>query len=824
MNRFRPWRFFLTPILCALAGLLTPRPAAALGPHEVLLLVNRNSPLSLECANLYAHLRGIPAANIVFLDLPAEAATGAKAELSPADFITYIWDPATRAVRERNLESQILAWAYSADFPVRVTGTPALSLHGFTFTRARSANDDQVKTGRYGSLLFRGPARADESGAPPLSLDRFAPSAGTNMPLPAMSIAYAGARGLDRTALLALLQRAAAADAVRPRGTVFFLNNDDVRAQARAWQFPLARAEAAALGFDARTVTNLPPKPAAVAGIMAGAAHVNLAPAVAPSFVPGAAADHLTSWAAEFHNPSQTKLTAWINAGACGAAGTVVEPYAMWTKFPHARFFTHYGSGCTLLEAYAQSVAAPFQLYLLGDPLCAPWKPPFRIDLLPPADEDAARPGRTVVRTRILPEDARPHVDVQFFLDGAPLAAAEPGAVALDTAALPEGWHELRAVAALRTPIRHQVFTTGRFEVYRRNRRAVLDLAPNTTLPLHRPLRIKVRAEGGAQAVELWHGLDRLADAPGADAAFELDPARVGAGPVLLEAAAVYADGARVRGAAIPVLFADTNAAPVIADIAVAQDAGAARTLTPQAQDVEADPLRFEWFASWTALPAPGGRFADGFEPHGARMEQTDAGLLLTPGAATGPTEAAALPETAGLQAVRAELCLTPGGAATASKGFAGLAVDIRDPREFLYFGLDPALSAWVLGVRSARGDTLLASRGVPSLAANRWYTLELRRTPDGALEGLVDGRPVLRAPSPPESAPALGRAGLAVRTLPATFRAFRRRLEPGPGIELPAGGRLVLAAGAPPPPDGTLLLRVTDAGGAFAEREVKVE
>ena len=59
--------------------------------------------------------------------------------------------------------------------------------------------------------------------------------------------------------------------------------------------------------------------------------------------------------------------------GAAGASGTVVEPFAVAQKFPTARIFSHYVRGCNLAEAFYQSVSGPFQLLIVGDPLCQPW-------------------------------------------------------------------------------------------------------------------------------------------------------------------------------------------------------------------------------------------------------------------------------------------------------------------------------------------------------------------------------------------------------------------------------------------------------------------
>ena len=33
----------------------------------------------------------------------------------------------------------------------------------------------------------------------------------------------------------------------------------------------------------------------------------------------------------------------------------------------------HYARGCSLAEAFYQSVYAPYQLMIVGDPLCRPW-------------------------------------------------------------------------------------------------------------------------------------------------------------------------------------------------------------------------------------------------------------------------------------------------------------------------------------------------------------------------------------------------------------------------------------------------------------------
>ena len=66
-------------------------PATAQGPHEIALIVNANSPDSLEIAHHYAHVRRVPSANVIYLDLPPDFAlnqplsTFALAAVEPPD-------------------------------------------------------------------------------------------------------------------------------------------------------------------------------------------------------------------------------------------------------------------------------------------------------------------------------------------------------------------------------------------------------------------------------------------------------------------------------------------------------------------------------------------------------------------------------------------------------------------------------------------------------------------------------------------------------------------------------------------------------------------
>lgn len=92
-------------------------------------------------------------------------------------------------------------------------------------------------------------------------------------------------------------------------------------------------------------------------------------------FVPGALADHLTSYGGALSD-SNTQMTvlSWIDAGATASYGTTSEPRSYPQKFPHPQaLLLFYMQGATALEAYWKSVMWPQQGLFVGDPLAAPF-------------------------------------------------------------------------------------------------------------------------------------------------------------------------------------------------------------------------------------------------------------------------------------------------------------------------------------------------------------------------------------------------------------------------------------------------------------------
>lgn len=455
--------------LSTAAALLTALNAGALGPHEVLLLVNTNSRCSVDVAAEYARLRGIPGINIVRLGIP-EGEAGTPIAVSSDDFTKLIWLPANAAIRERGIGDHVLAWIYAPDFPTKITTHPQMSLAGLTFIRNQRVDATMAGHGTWRSPLFTGPANPKAGVSPSQSFDVSRGWLGDDMPLPSMMLGFAGERGNSKEDILKCLESGAKSDRTRPPGTVYFLTGEDIRAGARAWQFPAAQLRLSEMGVAAVITNSVPPGRTNVLGMLVGRADV--VPRQFGQFLPGSMADHLTSSAADFQNAGQTKLTAWIEAGVAVSSGTVTEPMALWTKFPNAWTYVHYASGCTAIESLYQGVSCPLQILFVGEPLACPWAPDASLSL--GGLEDAAAARTISVRANVTSRADRLFVRYMFLLDGRTIPGA-PGvkavqagsgsSIELDTTTISNGTHTLRAVAYSTGSVRGQVFAEKAFTV-----------------------------------------------------------------------------------------------------------------------------------------------------------------------------------------------------------------------------------------------------------------------------------------------------------------------------------------------------------------------
>src|SRR5262249_51032617 len=97
-------------------------------------------------------------------------------------------------------------------------------------------------------------------------------------------------------------------------------------------------------------------------------------------FEAGAIADHVTSAGAILEQTDQMTVFDWLQAGATGSYGTVVEPCNFPDKFPNPDIVVRrYAAGATLIEAYWSSVRMPGQGLFVGEPLARPFGDPFGV-------------------------------------------------------------------------------------------------------------------------------------------------------------------------------------------------------------------------------------------------------------------------------------------------------------------------------------------------------------------------------------------------------------------------------------------------------------
>jgi hypothetical protein len=194
-----------------------------------------------------------------------------------------------------------------------------------------------------------------------------------------------------------------------------------------------------------------------VAGITTGSPTLNLRGADC-TLLPGALIDNLTSAAGQFIIPPdaphpQTPVSEFLRLGAAGASGTVIEPFAIPAKFPSPHLHVHYARGCSMAEAFYQSVAGPYQLIIVGDPLCQPWAVAPKVTV-EGAAEGAVLEGQVKLTPTAKYPDDRAAARFELFLNGRKRQTIAPGeSFTLRTPGMSDGFHELRVVAIDNTPI-----------------------------------------------------------------------------------------------------------------------------------------------------------------------------------------------------------------------------------------------------------------------------------------------------------------------------------------------------------------------------------
>ncbi len=567
-----PPRPLVVSLAIGLALVLATHAGAGGGPENLFVVVNSTSSDSLAVANAFVAARGIPPINVFMLPWAAS-----KENVTLERFRAEILGPILAGIDARRLAPQIDCIVYSSDFPWRIDYREALppdlvqkdtfpsgSLTGMTMLLGAVASGTPAWLDPSSNDYFR-PLGPD--GVPLETIgfrgwygwgdDGRLLEAGGDRYLLAVMLGVTSGRGTTVAEVAGYLDRAAAADGTRPAGTVYLMTNGDVRTTTRSGPFPAIVKALDTLGVKAEIASGtLPQGRRDVAGLTAGTPSFDW-PASRSAILPGAICENLTSFGGIF-TPSagQTPLSEFLRAGAAGSSGTVIEPFAIQAKFPHPGIHVHYCRGASLAEAFYQSVRSPYQLLVVGDPLCQPWAEIPRIEAVL-ADGGPLGPGATLSGTvTIEPRGSLGSggsVDrFELFVDGVRLASCGPaGRLTIDTTALADGHHELRVVGIAATPVETQGRAVIPVVFVNHGRSLSLTAVPQQ-VPLDGSVKIALTGESldGVLVFATGRVLGRL---QGASGALDVPAVMLGRGRVT-----IYATGRAGRSAAESV-----NAPPV---------------------------------------------------------------------------------------------------------------------------------------------------------------------------------------------------------------------------------------------------------------------
>lgn len=325
-----------------------PRLYGRITANELGLVVNTADPYSVAVGEYYARRRGIPAAQIVRVQLPV------RPSLTREEFAAL--DQALRSQLPENVNGLALAWVqpYAVECNA-LTSALAIGLQPDVCAQSCAPTRPSPYVSYFGARPW--------------------PVLGVR---PAMQLA---ARSVP--AALALIERGIASDHKLAVPTdepamAWLAATPDVNRNVRERIFPPAGPVPGVPALEVGRVRSdaLPPLRRTLVY------ETGLARVPAPlghEWLPGALADHLTSLGGQLERPvadAQMNILDWIDAGATASYGTVSEPCNHLQKFPHPQVLIQaYTQGVSALEAYWHSVAWPAQGVFVGEPLAAPFAP-----------------------------------------------------------------------------------------------------------------------------------------------------------------------------------------------------------------------------------------------------------------------------------------------------------------------------------------------------------------------------------------------------------------------------------------------------------------
>jgi uncharacterized protein (TIGR03790 family) len=353
---------FRCRLLCALAAASAASTIWAGGSGlNVAVVINQNSANSIQLANAYCEQRCVPPQNVLRL---TNQWSGGSVFCTVDEFQNELCGPLLNMLQGRNLTNQIQFVLLSMDLPYEVAGgnglnsTTSALFYGFKPDGPPVAGDASCSL------------PDDSSNSYAFSELPFCESEPNTAPTNSFLAVMLTDTNLANAELI--LNRGVTSDSSFPTQTVYLAKTDDTARNVRYVEFDNAIFDTRIRGdysmvrtnTDSTSFTNL-------LGLETG---LNAFVVPANAFVPGAMADNLTSFGGFLLDPTgQTTLLAFLDAGAAGSYGTVVEPCNYTQKFPNPLNYFYQARGFSLAEAYYQSIQNPYQGVMVGEPLSAPF-------------------------------------------------------------------------------------------------------------------------------------------------------------------------------------------------------------------------------------------------------------------------------------------------------------------------------------------------------------------------------------------------------------------------------------------------------------------
>jgi tetratricopeptide (TPR) repeat protein len=386
-------------------------------------------------------------------------------------------------------------------------------------------------------------------------------------------LAYTGVRGNSLPEVQGYLTAAAASDGTQPAGTVYLLDNPNIRSETRQPLFAATVTELVKRGRKAEILSKGKDKQSGIIPI--GKRDIIGAVAGYPDYkwsksgsrlLPGAIAETLTSYGGDFNRAKQTKLTEFLRYGAAGSSGAVMEPFSFQEKFPVPLLHVYYADGCSLAESFYQSLFAPYQLIIVGDPLAQPFARFAQVQLRSP-DPTRVWSGSVTIVPDVRAAPRRRIEKVELWVDGQFVAEAPMGKpISWDTRGSADGYHELRLVAIEDSMV--ETRSSARFSVSVDNTGRRVGISDITRAAAYGDDIVVSGMAVGVERVGIYRGYRQLGEAEvrGGRWRAVINSADLGSGPASLQAR-TSENGISVQSAPIETIVGEAVRIGPVADL-----------------------------------------------------------------------------------------------------------------------------------------------------------------------------------------------------------------------------------------------------------------